>query len=185
MNPAYSEYQLKQDLATLDIEEGSRLTSKLLSTKFKKLALIQHPDKKGGSKEAFQNLKNAYDRLIDMLGDDHQDADDNYESEFFKKSNFPLEKKTSFVVILENKLADKWEYTLKDVYGEEKALDNGGIQFKVDSMTVSFYNKPKKDNKTKVLIHGKNKAAISNFVFETMPKVYRRVISMGGKRAHQ
>jgi hypothetical protein len=64
------------------------------------------------------------------------------------------------VVILENNLANNWEYTIKDIYGEEKALDNGGIQFKVESMTLNFYNKPKKDNKTKILIQGENKEAI-------------------------
>ena len=63
MNQEYSEYQLKQDLSTLGIEEGYTLTSKYLTGKFKNLARIQHPDKKGGSKEAFQRLKNAYDRL--------------------------------------------------------------------------------------------------------------------------
>ena len=181
MNQEYSEYQINQDLATLDIEEGCSFTLKFLTGKFKNLAQIQHPAKKGGSKEAFQKLKNAYDRLSDMLRDGQGEDDDNYESEFFKKSNFPLERKTSFVVILENKFANNWEYTLKDIYSEGKALDNGGIQFKVESMTVSFYNKPKKDNKTKVLIQGKNKEAISNFVFESMPKIYRRVISMEKK----
>ena len=64
------------------------------------------------------------------------------------------------MVILEINLANNCEYTLKDIYGEEKALDNGGIQFKVESMTLNFYNKPKKDNKTKILIQGGNKEAI-------------------------
>ena len=125
MNQEYSEYQINQDLATLDIEEGCSFTLKFLTGKFKNLARIQHPDKKGGSKEAFQKLKNAYDRLSDMLRDGQGEEDDNYESEFFKKSNFPLERKTSFVVILENKFANNWEYTLKDIYSEGKALDNG------------------------------------------------------------
>ena len=46
-------------------------------------------------------------------------------------------------------------------------------------MTLSFDNKPKKDNKTKVLIQGKDKDRIFDYVFETMPKVYRRVLEMG------
>ena len=99
MIPEYSEYQMKQDLATMDIEEGSRLTSNFLNGKFRKLAKIQHPDRKGGSKEAFQKLKNAYDRLTDMIDDGCEESDDNYESEFFKKSNFTLDKNTCFVVI--------------------------------------------------------------------------------------
>ena len=122
MIPEYSEYQIKQDLATLDIEEGRRMTSTFLTAQFRKLAKIQYPDRKGGSKEAFQKLKNTYERLTDVINDGPED--DNYESDFFKKSNFPLERKTCFVVILENNLANNWEYTLKDIYGEEKALDN-------------------------------------------------------------
>ena len=46
-------------------------------------------------------------------------------------------------------------------------------------MTLSFYNKPKKDNKTKILIQGKDKDAICNFVFDTMPKIYSRVMAVG------
>ena len=86
MIPEYSESQLKQDLATLDIDEGSSLTSNLLTSKFRKLAKIRHPDRKDGSKEAFQKLNNAYDRLTDMIDDGCVESDDNYESEFFKKT---------------------------------------------------------------------------------------------------
>ena len=168
----YSEYQRKQDLVTLEIEEGRKLTSSFLTSKFKKLAKIHHPDRRGGTKEGFQKLQNAYDRLSAMIDDEPDDSDDNYEAEFFRRSNFPLEKKNCFVVVLENKLADQWEHTLKDLYGAEKPLANGGVQFKIDIMTLSFYNKPKKDNKTKVLIQGKNKDMICEFVFETMPKIY-------------
>lgn len=113
-----------------------------------------------------------------MVNGKPDDSEDNYETEFFRKSNFPLEKKNCFVVILENKLADHWEHILKDLYGAEKPLENGGIQFKIDIMTLSFYNKPKKDNKTKDLIQGKNKDMICEFVFEMMPKIYRRVMAM-------
>ena len=70
-------------------------------------------------------------------------------------------------------MADQWEHTFKDLYGEEKTLDTGGIQFKIGSMTLSFYNKPKRDKKTEVLIQGKEKEVIFEFVFETMPKIYR------------
>jgi hypothetical protein len=151
MNHEYSEYQIKQDLATLEIEDGSNLTSRFLTQTFKKLARIHHPDKTGGTKEAFQKLHNAYDRLTAMVDDVYNDkSDDDYEKVFFKTSNFPLEKKNCFIIILENKLSDQWDYILKDLYGPEKPLDTGGIQFKVGSMTLSFYNKPKKDNKTKV-----------------------------------
>ena len=65
------------------------------------------------------------------------------------------------------------------MYGKEKYLETGGIQFKVQSMTLSFYNKPKKDSKTKILIQGKDKDGIIEYVFEVLPKVYREVSEMG------
>ena len=107
MKQDYSENQVKLDLLTLEIEEGRKLTSRVLTSAFKRLAKIFHPDKKGGTKEAFQNLQNAYNRLAAMVEDGNDESDENYEAEFFKKANFPLERKTCFVVILENKLADQ------------------------------------------------------------------------------
>ena len=95
-----------------------------------------------------------------------------------KTSNIPFEKKNCFVVILENKKSDQWERVLKDLYGPEKLLETGGIQLKVETLTLSYYNKPKKDNKTKVLFQGKDKDAIIEYVFETMPKIYKKVMEM-------
>ena len=127
----YSEYQLKQDLTTMDIKDEANLTSMLLTLKYKKLAKIHHPDRKGVNKEEFQRLQNAFDRLIEMLDNGcYSESEEDYEKEFFRTSNFPLEKKNSFVVILENKLSNHWEYVLKDLYGPERILDTGGIQFK-------------------------------------------------------
>ena len=100
----YSDIQIKEDLAVLEIKEGSNLTSGFLTSKFKKLAKTRHPDKKGGTKEAFQKLQNAYDRLTAMIDEKNdEESDDVYEKEFFRTSNFPFEKKNFFVVILENK----------------------------------------------------------------------------------
>ena len=91
----YSELQRKKDLATLDIKDETNLTSELVTSKYKKLAKIHHPDKKTGNKEAFQNLHNAYERLSsifdDDLKDDSKDEHEDYEKGFFRTSNFPLE----------------------------------------------------------------------------------------------
>ena len=60
--------------------------------------------------------------------------------------------------------------TSYDILSHVKVLTTGGIQFKVESMMLR-YNKPKRDKKTKVLIQGKDKDAIVEYVFETMPKI--------------
>ena len=98
----YTENQKKEDLETLDLK-GDNLSIKLLIGRFKKLAKIRHPDK-GGSKEAFQRLKNAYDRLLEYIESEKniEDEELDHEKIFFKTANFPHEKKNCFVVILEN-----------------------------------------------------------------------------------
>ena len=176
----YGETQKKEDLEVLNIKEENKLSSRLLTAKFKKLAKICHPDK-GGTKEAFQTLQNAYDRLTEYVEKLQNDEDEEYNHEklFFKTSNFPHEKKNCFVVVLDNKFSNQWEDTFKELYGVEKILETGGIQFKVKGMTLSFYNKPKKDNKTKVLIQGKDKDAIFEYVFESLPRIYKRVLELG------
>jgi hypothetical protein len=62
------------------------------------------------------------------------ESEDDYEPELFKTSNFSLEKKNCFVVILENKLSNNWEHVLKDLYGALKPLETGDIPFKFDNM---------------------------------------------------
>ena len=94
---------MKQDLTTLDIKDGANLTSKLLTLKYKKLAKIHHPDRKGVNKEEFQRLKNAFDRLIAMVDNCcYSESDEDYETDFVRTYNFSLEKKDCFVVIMED-----------------------------------------------------------------------------------
>ena len=140
----YSETQKNEDRQLLEIKEENNMSLKFLNAKFKKLAKLYHPDK-GGTKEAFQNLQNSYDRLTELVVNLESREENEYEHEklFFKTSNFPYEKKNCFVVVLENELTNQWEHVFKEMYGGEKTLETGGIQFKVEGMTSSFYNKPK------------------------------------------
>ena len=174
--------QFKQDLTTLDIKEGADLTIRFITQNFRRLAKIHHPDRPGGNKEAFQKLYNAYLRLLATLDDDHpENSDDLHVKEFFNKSNFPQEKINCFVVLLENELSSEWDHILKDLYGPGKPLVNGGVQFKMENMSLSFYEKPKKNKRTKILIQGKDKDFIFDYVFNTLPNVYQRVLTMRKK----
>ena len=84
--------QFKSDLETLDISENQVLTKSYVTSKYKKMAKIVHPDKAGGSTVDFQELKNAYCRIIDYIETNqnkeaYEEEDNDYETEFFKKHN--------------------------------------------------------------------------------------------------
>lgn len=58
-------------LAILGIGEDESLTTERLRSAFKRAALRAHPDKPGGSKEAFDELKNAFtyvEKIMERLG---------------------------------------------------------------------------------------------------------------------
>jgi curved DNA-binding protein CbpA len=54
-------------LRILNIHEEVALTEEMLKTAYKKSAIRAHPDKQGGSKEAFDAVTRAYAYLIDIL----------------------------------------------------------------------------------------------------------------------
>ena len=69
--------QLRADLETLQIDERTEnITVGFVTAKFKKLAKQRHPDKKGGSNVAFQDLQNAYKRIIKHIEKDQEDLED-------------------------------------------------------------------------------------------------------------
>ena len=53
--------EFKEDLAILEIDcdNNENPSIRFVNLKFKRLALIKHPDKPGGTKEEFQVLINA------------------------------------------------------------------------------------------------------------------------------
>jgi hypothetical protein len=58
--------QLQSDYEVLGISE--KATDSEVKTAYKKLSLVRHPDKPTGSKEAFQELQAAYERIKSMRG---------------------------------------------------------------------------------------------------------------------
>ena len=97
----------KDDLKKLDISEDQELTKRYVTGKYKKMAKILHPDKAGGTDEDFQELQQAYGRLIDYIEENqnreaYEEEERDYETEFFKKHNFLKECTSSFVLYIEN-----------------------------------------------------------------------------------
>jgi len=57
----------QEALELLGIHDSEELTAELLKTAYRRVALRVHPDKAGGSKEAFDAVKQAYDYVLRIL----------------------------------------------------------------------------------------------------------------------
>ena len=94
---------------------------RIVSTQYRKMSLIKHPDKPGGTKEGFQELNAAYERLgVIIENTPQEDLDDKEETnarETFKRYNFAEENIESITIFLETKMAKHWESTLNEKFG--------------------------------------------------------------------
>ena len=116
--------EIKRDLKTLNIEEESLLTITIseVNGAWRKAARKLHPDKAGDeSTSEFQDLSNAYQRVIKFLLDNHEttentdedDADDvRFTRDNFANFNFPKQNDNSFVVKVQNDMANAWSQCL-------------------------------------------------------------------------
>ena len=99
-----SKEQMKKDLETLKIDESQDITKQYVTAKYKKLAKEIHPDRPGGVTSEFQELLNAYRRIIKHIEEkdeeDEEIREEDYETEFFKKHNFMKKCSSSYVVYI-------------------------------------------------------------------------------------
>ena len=84
--------QLRNDLKLLRIDESQKLTERYVRLKYKQMAKETHPDKQGGTKINFQELLDAYRRVVkyvesieDSVNED-EETSDKHEKEFFMKN---------------------------------------------------------------------------------------------------
>ena len=171
--------QFKDDLNLLDIGEEQELTKRYVTGKYKKKAKLMHPDKLGGKKEDFQDLYNAYCRLLEYIEDNqtkeaYEEEEEDYETEFFKKHNVLKECTSSFVLYIQNELADRWQKVLEK-HLTMHSCDKCRIIFKTGDITVTLYVKPKKDPKSKVHIQGKSQKRNLEFIMEKLSMFYFEV----------
>jgi curved DNA-binding protein CbpA len=122
---------LKKDLLILELEEKEldEVTIKDVIKAYRKKALRVHPDKAGKeSTAAFQELNNSYERVLKYLVENYdssendvstenEDEDEKFTKENFHSFNFPKEKEKSFVVQVQNDLADAWSECFQKKYG--------------------------------------------------------------------
>ena len=179
--------QFKDDLNLLDIGEEQELTKRYVTGKYKKKAKLMHPDKLGGKKEDFQDLYNAYCRLLDYIEDNqnkeaYEEEEEDYETEFFKKHNVLKECTSSFVLYIQNELAVRWQKVLEK-HLTMHSSDKCRIIFKTGDITVTLYVKPKKDPRSKVHIQGKSQKRNLEFIMEKLSMFYFEVCVLDVSKA--
>ena len=105
------------ELRRLEVDETEEITAKKLSTKFKKLALMTHPDKTGVEDDTeFKNLLNDYNILIDALrkvNKEEEDVEKNDMANFFAENNIAKENTQSYTVLVEKEKSTEWKNELK------------------------------------------------------------------------
>ena len=185
-----SDKQFQEDLTYFGFSscKDSELNRKEVTVRYYKLAKLNHPDKAGGSDKAFQNILDVYRRITDYL--DKKDKSNNSgdvhpEKNFFMKNNFPKQKMSSTLVILQNEYSKQWQHVLSDVFGEGSPIANGvdGRIFKSGKLTITLYVKPKSDGKTKLHIQGLNVDSQLDFIFTEMPSIYKKVCQMADEKS--
>ena len=81
----------------------------------------KHPDK-GGTKEAFQELSDAYQKLGNFIKDLPQEDPDDYEEtnarDAFNNMNFTKENIASFTVFIQSNMVKYWEVVLTEKFEE-------------------------------------------------------------------
>ena len=183
--------QIEQDLMMFGFanELDVKLSKREVLIRYHRLAKLNHPDRNGGTNVAFQDIQNVFRRIVDFLekksATQSESVDADWDKEFFTKNNFPKQHKTSTVVILQNEYTNQWQEVFTDLYGAGKSLANGaaGSIFKYKELTITLYDKPKSDSKTKVHIQGSNVDERIDYVFQEMPKIYQRVSTLFNNKA--
>ena len=172
--------QIKDDLEVLGIDDNQELTSRYVTLKYKKLAKVLHPDKKSGDKCAFQELLNSYRRIIKHMEENmkvDEVPDDDFEKEFFMKHNIMKECISSYVVYVQETLIDKWKKVLESHMSIHKS-DKCRIIFKTGDVTITLYEKPKKDPRSKLHIQSGSQEKNLEFIIDKLSMFYREVCKL-------
>ena len=175
--------EIKDDLAVLGIDISQKITKEYVKAKFRKLAKLTHPDKKGGNTEHFQVLHNAFKKIIKFIEETSEDEDLDFETEFFMKNNFMKECTASYVVYIQDNLVDNWRKVLERHLGIHK-VDNIKVIFKNGDITITLYKKPKKDPRSKLHIQSKDQARNLDFILESLSKFYGEVCKVQNTAAN-
>ena len=169
--------QIQKECDILGIDDIDNITIKFVTAKYKRRAKLVHPDK-GGKDCDFQELQEAYRKVVKYLEnlkkEDFEETDDDQEKEFFMKHNMVKECSTSIVVYIEEILASKWTNVLARHLSFQKR-DKCRAIFKSGKLTITIYEKPKKDPRPKIHIQSGDQRANLEFIIEKLSLFYNEV----------
>ena len=195
---------IEKFLSILKLEKPvEELSIRDVITAYRKLVKNVHPDTSGyASKEDFQKLGEAYESILKIAvnrakasensvikrkeeeKDEEEETEEKFVKENFHNFNFPTEKEGSFVIKVENDLADMWDECFINIYGEPKVnrTKTGTetsrlwrIVYQGCELTIHFYKKPKTTKISKFLVQGGNHMKKYCFVFTELPLIYKKV----------
>ena len=173
---------------------------KELNSEYRRLALLKHPDKNSGSKEATEDYQNLlmYYRIIgdyivaNNVKDNDVSAEEQDNVNTFNNFNFDKSNKGSHTIFIEKDLVNNWKMILSQKFGihEDKGKQHGLIfkvmDFQVNdevfSITITLWGNPK-DNKPKLLIQNPKQFATDIFVTKELPELYSEVRKLSGAAA--
>ena len=149
-----------------------------MTAKYKSLAKEIHPDRPGGVTSEFQELLNAYRRIIKHLEEkneeDEEIKEEDYKTEFFKKHNFMNKCSSSYVVYIKEKFVERWRKVL-DRHIVFQKMDKIRVIYKTGDITITLYQKPKKDPRSKLHIQSGDQGKNLDFILEKLSMFYREV----------
>ena len=174
----YTKKELEHDLSILNIGSTEELSVKYVTLRYKRVAKEKHPDK-GGEKDLFQELQAAYKRVVEHLElNKPETVDTDYEKEFFVKNNIMKECTKSFVIYIQEDLLSYWKMVFKKHLKVHRSSDNGSTIFKTGAVTLTLYEKPKVDPRSKIHIQGKDQALNLEFILEKLSLFFREACSL-------
>ena len=171
---------------------------KIISSQYKKMSLIKHPDKKGGTKEDFQELLAAYEKLGKIISDspqeDPKDEEETSARELFNTFNFAKENIESITIFIESNMVTHWEGVLCDKFGdpidrsEEVTGKNNGKQwvdkaFHVETESgtskvyITIWDKKNKEHSTMLIQCEKSMQFLNvSYVNNVIPVLYKEAV---------
>ena len=169
---------------------------KILSSQWRRMSLFKHPDKPGGSEEAFKELNEAYKNLGKIIEqfppEDPTDEEEIKARKAFKDVNFTQENISSVSIRIETKMVKYWEAVLTEKLGDPidrtKGEKNNGKQWidkaykdesegKTSRVFVTVWQKEKKEHST-MLIQAEDSFQFLNvsYVTNVVPKIYEEAL---------
>ena len=181
-------HKIKELLVILGFEKDIKKEPMMKEVRknFLKLSMKKHPDKPGGSNEAFQELIDAYEQIgkhiQNMAQDDLNDLEETFARKLFKETNFEKINLYSITVSILTIHADAWIKVLKEKYGEpnDKSESSNGVKFtdNASPLCVTLWKKAKYQRST-LLIDARGKQSIClEYVEKELPIFFEKVLEI-------